>query len=189
MRRVLRLLLAPVHARAQSAAEEQRGVVLLVVQRVEIPGRVLGALPVKLELEPVGSLDDFFLNLLRAHVRLFQLRELSLPGLLVPQPAPLGLALALLLAASLAGPVAGVYAVYRAVAPRLRRGSLLRQSLQRRLLPLFFAHERGLGLGLGVLLALLEELLERQRLRGMNGAGFVRGVGVWGAESERRGGI
>jgi hypothetical protein len=47
---------------------------------------------------------------------------------------------------------------------------LIGESLQRGFLSFLLAHERGLGLGVGFLLALLEELLEGQRLRG-GGAG------------------
>jgi hypothetical protein len=38
---------------------------------------------------------------------------------------------------------------------------LIGESLQRGFLSFLLAHERGLGLGVGFLLALLEELLER----------------------------
>ena len=134
---------------------------LLIVQRVEIPRRVLGVFPVKLKLEPVRRLCHFLLNLLAAHVRFFELRELSLLGALVPLLAALSLALTLLLASVLARPVTGVDAVDGAVAfSRLRR-ALIGESLQRGFLSFLLAHERGLGLGVGFLLALLEELLER----------------------------
>jgi hypothetical protein len=54
---------------------------------------------------------------------------------------------------------------------------LIGESLQRGFLSFLLAHERGLGLGVGFLLALLEELLEGQRLRGRGGWERV-GVGV-----------
>mmetsp|Transcript_51621 Transcript_51621/g.122986 ORF Transcript_51621/g.122986 Transcript_51621/m.122986 type:complete len:274 (+) Transcript_51621:1525-2346(+) len=67
------LLLTHVDACAEPAAEEELGLVLLVVQRVRVRARVLGSLPVEREAELVRHLDHLLLDLPLSQVPRFHL--------------------------------------------------------------------------------------------------------------------
>ena len=88
-------LFAAVNAGAQAAAEEQRGLVRVVVQRVKVLGGVVLGLPVKVEAELLARLERLLAHLLRAQVLLldqqqllFALAVLCMPGNKTSKNAP-----------------------------------------------------------------------------------------------------